>query len=717
MKQDFRTVNVQVKEETALLTLNNPPVNQLSSQLRQDMQDAVEAALGSAAVKAVVLTGTEKNFIAGADIKEMLQATDQAALFEGVMAYDQFYNSLENAEKPVVVAINGPALGGGLELAMACHGRVAAAGIKVGQPEVQVGLIPGAGGTQRLPRLVGLPGALEMITTGQPIAAEQAQAIGLIDEVVEREALVDRALKMARELAANPEMLSVRRTGRRTDKLPSAEEKAQLIQSAREAAGKKAKGFNAPMQAIDAMDKGLSGDLEADLRVEADLFAQCAVSQEAKNMIGIFLNSRSAGRVPRLKGVAPKPVKTVAMLGLGVMGSGIANLLLRNGYQGIFWEVDQEALDRGEKSVRKTFAYPIRKGTMSEQDLDDLLKARAVFTTKLEDVGAADLVIEAVLEDMAVKKELWTKVDGICAPSAVFATNTSALPISELARALNEPGRMIGLHFFNPAERMQLVEVISSRVSSDTDLSTGVDFSKKIKKIPVVVNDGPGFYVSRQLNALMGESSFMLEEGYPLEAVDRVLTDFGMPMGPLTLNDLTGIDIGYHVAKNFERSFGDRWKISELNHRIFKSGCFGRKTGSGFYDYTDKKPLPNPRVVELIHDCLKETGNRPKQPSDIDSQELLDRMMARAINEAAFMIEEGICDRPWDMDLAMVYGCGFPPHKGGILRYADSWGLENILNALNKFYKVYGERYQPSELIRQMAKNGQSFYKMSDGRE
>jgi len=712
MKTDFKTIDVQIKEGTAILRLNNPPVNQLSTQLREDMQEAFDQAFASDEISSVVLTGTGKNFIAGADIKEMLEVSDEKALLQGVLAYDAFYNQIEDAQKPVVAAINGPALGGGLELAMACHCRVAAEPIKVGQPEVQVGLIPGAGGTQRLPRLVGLPKALEMITAGNPIPAEQARDLGLVDEVVPPGDLESRALEKAGELAGQPETLEGYRTGRRTDKLPSPEEKSQIIGAGREMTRKKAKDFSIPMKAIDAMDKGLSDDFQADLKVEAEIFAQCAVSQEARNMIGIFLNSRAAGRVPRLKGVAPKKIQTVAMLGLGVMGSGVANLLLRNGYQAILWEVNEDALERGKKGVRKTFAYPIKKGSMSEADLEALFNAQANFTTDLSAVAGADLVIEAVLEDMSIKKDLWYRVDGICGPEAVFATNTSALPVSELAGALKNPARMIGLHFFNPAERMQLVEVISGRESSDTDLATGVDFSKKIKKIPVVVNDGPGFYVSRQLNALMNECFFMLEEGYPLNIVDRVLADFGMPMGPLTLNDLTGIDIGYHVAKNFERSFGERWKVSELHQEVFESGCFGRKTGAGFYEYSGKKPVANPKILELIEKNLKKTGNSPSQEGEGDKQELLDRMMARAINEAAFMIEEGICDRPWDMDLAMVYGCGFPPHKGGILSYADSWGLENVLDALQKFNKTYGERYRPSSFIKQMAANGQCFYEM-----
>jgi 3-hydroxyacyl-CoA dehydrogenase/enoyl-CoA hydratase/carnithine racemase len=708
MKTEYKTIDIAMDDGVAVVRLDNPPVNQLSATLREEMAAAFDAAAEDPAVKAIVITGTGANFMAGADITEIKDAVAVDPLYEKVLAFDEFYNRIENSPKAVVAAINGPALGGGLELAMACHLRVAAKGIVVGQPEVQLGLIPGAGGTQRLPRLCGLVDALTLITTGAPVRAEAALKKGIVDEVVDASDLLTAAAAAARRFAGGEEDIASRATRRRTDRLPSAEEKAAVIAFARDAAAKKAKGMIAPFKAIEALEKGLSDDFDADLRVEARLFAECAVSDIAKNLIGIFLNSRSAGRLPRIKGIQPAPVQTVAMVGLGVMGSGIANLLLRSGYKAILWEVNDDALQRGLQALRKTFAYPIKKGKMSEADLDGLISKMAVLTTRIEDVAPADLVIEAVLENMEIKKSIWQQVDAICADHAVFATNTSALPITELATCLKEPSRMLGLHFFNPAERMQLVEIINADATSDAALAAAVAFARKIKKIPVVVNDGPGFYVSRQLNALMGECNFMLEEGIAMPVIDQALMGLGLPMGPFVLNDLTGIDIGFHVAENFERSFGPRWTVSTLHRKIFKTGCYGRKTGSGYYDYSSgDKPAPNPAVTEVINAYLKENSVSAREA---DPKVLAQRMLARAINEAAVMMDEGICDRAPDMDLAMVYGCGYPPYRGGILREADAWGPDNVYAYLKELEKKYGIRFKPSKRLKAMAENGKTFY-------
>lgn len=710
MKQEWSTIQVRIIDNVALLQLNNPPVNQLSDGLRSDMRQAFREAFADDTIGAIIVSGTGKNFVAGADIKEIQYIQNKQAFLENVLEFDAFYNDIEDASKPVIAAINGHALGGGLELAMACHYRLATQGIKVGQPEILVGLIPGAGGTQRLPRLAGLSNAIEMITTGKQLSAEEALQLSVLDEVVPPEKLEDRAMEVAAMFADGREDHSLRRTRMRKDKLPSKEEKAAILSAAGEAVKKRAKGFSIPWKALEAMEKGLTDDFAADLHAEAELFVKCAVSPEAKNMIGIFVNTRNAGRLSRLEGVVPAKIEKVAMLGLGVMGSGIVHLLLNNGYKTILWEVDDSALEKGLMAVRKTFSYLLKKGKMSEDSLEYLIRENVKATTRIEDVAGADLVVEAIIEDMDVKKKMWSRIDQACEKNALFATNTSALPITELAKSIKNPKRMVGLHFFNPAERMQLVEVVSGRESSDASLSAAVNFTKKINKIPVVVNDGPGFYVSRQLNALMGECNFLLEEGYPMITVDRSLTEFGMPMGPLTLHDLTGIDIGYHVNRNFEKAFGKRWMLSELHRRIYETGCLGQKTGSGYYDYSDRKPVPNPKVVQVVEDFLREKGVKQKESSEVDIQQITDRMMARGINEAAYMMEEGICDRPWDMDLAMVYGCGFPAYRGGILRYADAWGMTNVLEALDALAIEHGERFLPCERIRRMAQNGETFY-------
>jgi 3-hydroxyacyl-CoA dehydrogenase/enoyl-CoA hydratase/carnithine racemase len=707
MKMDYKTIKVELTDGVAVLTIDNPPVNQFSPQMAQDFGEAILEAFGDDQVKALVLTGTGKNFIAGADITQLQTVTDRDEIFQRALTGAQFFSQIETGPKPVIAAINGNCLGGGLETAMVCHYRVAAKGVNLGQPEVQIGLIPGAGGTQRLPRLIGLPNATEMITTGKPIKSEKAHMRGLVDEVVPQEELLETALKAARRFISGELNLWMRMTRNRNDRLPSAAEKTAFVNYSKFMAAQKAKGYIAPFKAIDALEKGLSYDIEADIEKEVDLFCDCAVSEVAKNLIGIFLNTRAAGRLPHIKDLEPKKIKKVAMLGGGVMGSGIVNLLLNAGFETVLWDIHGEAIEKGMNEMRKTFDYPIKKKKMTQADLDGMIQKLLTTTTSLEDLKDVDLVIEAVLEDMKIKQDIWKKLEGICRPDVVFGTNTSALPITEMATILSDPGRMIGLHFFNPAHRMQLLEVICAEKTSDQTLATSVAFSRAIKKIPIVVNDGPGFYVSRQLGGLMGGAVYLTAEGVDGALVEEAMTDFGMPMGPATLADLTGIDIGYHVNKNFERRLGDRYQVHPLTERIYQTGCYGRKTGAGYFDYSGEKPVPNQKVVEVIQKYLEENKVAPKK---VSKQEVVDTLLALGINEAALMIEQGICDRPQDMDLAMIYGTGFPPYRGGILRYADKWGLKNIFEKLVELEKQYGPRFKPADMIKDMADSGKTFY-------
>jgi 3-hydroxyacyl-CoA dehydrogenase/enoyl-CoA hydratase/carnithine racemase len=708
MKSDYRTIKVEIKQGIAVLRLNNPPVNQLSKPFVQEIRDALMSAYGADEVKAVILTGTEKNFIAGADITEIQQVKDRDFILPLVMENNRFLNSIEQGPKPVIAALNGNCLGGGLEIAMASHYRIAAKGIQVGQPEVQIGLIPGAGGTQRLARLVGLPDALKMIATGQAISSEEGLEKGCIDEVVPPESLLEKTLVAAQRFISGELNHRDRMTRLKKDRLPNFITKKMIISYARDEANKKGKGYIAPFKAIEAMERGLSDDFEADLKVEAELFSDCAVSDVAKNLIGIFLNTRAAGKLPRIKGVEPQKIKTVAMLGGGAMGSGITNLFLINGFETILWDINDEAIQKGLSAIRKTFAYPIKIGKMTQEELDRKIQDHLTTTTSLDDMKRVDLIIEAVLEDMGIKQGIWKNLQGICRSDVIFATNTSALPVTEMASVLKDPDRMIGLHFFNPAERMPLLEIICGKKTSDGTLATSVAFARAIRKVPIVVNDGPGFYVSRQLGALMGESTFMIGEGVDGALIEEAVLNFGMPMGPATLSDLTGIDIGYHVGKNFEKSFGDRWKMSPIYELVYQTGCYGRKTGAGWLDYSSEKPVPNPKVQEVIKKYLKEKGIKSKKSSH---KEIVDRMLARAINEAAYMIQEEICDRPQDMDLAIIYGLGFPPYRGGTLRYADAWGIRNVYEHLLKLELEHGVRFKPASLLKEMADSGRTFYK------
>ncbi len=707
MKTDYKTIQVEIKDGVAVFTMNNPPVNQLSGQFRADLAQAFGEAYGDDAVQGVVLTGKGKNFIAGADITEIQHIENKEELISGMMEGMKFMNHIETGSKPVVAAINGNCLGGGLEIAMCCHYRVAINGVNLGQPEVQIGLIPGAGGTQRLPRLIGLRHALEMITIGKPIKAEVAQQRGLVDEVVKPEKLINAAVKAAGRFIAGELNIKARATRNRHHWIPSAAEKKALMDFTKAMTAAKAKGYIAPFKAVEAIDKGLSYDIDADLKREAELFADCAVSDVAKNLIGIFLNTRAAGRLPQIEGLEPAKIRKVAMLGGGVMGSGIVNLLLKGGFETVLWDINSEALEKGVGSVRKTFDYPIKKRKMKPADLEAMLAEQLTTTNDLDDLKDVDLIIEAVLENMEVKQDIWKKLEEICRPDVVFATNTSALPITEMASVLDDPGRMIGLHFFNPAHRMMLLEIICAKKTSDQTLATSVAFARAIKKIPIVVNDGPGFYVSRQLGGLLGGAVYLTADGVPGDAIETAMLEFGMPMGPATLADLTGIDIGYHVNKTFEKRLGERYKVHPLTELIYHTGCYGRKTGAGYFDYSGDQPVPNPKVTGVVEKYLADHNVTSK---DLSQAEIIDTMLALGINEAALMIEEGICDRPQDMDLAMIYGTGFPPYRGGILRYADKWGLKNVYDTLVELEKRYGIRFQPAGLIAEMAEEERKFY-------
>jgi 3-hydroxyacyl-CoA dehydrogenase len=382
-------------------------------------------------------------------------------------------------------------------------------------------------------------------------------------------------------------------------------------------------------------------------------------------------------------------------------------LLLQGGFHTILWEISEEALQKALKALRKTFEYPIKKKKMTQADLEGMIHDRLSTTCSLEDMKDVDLVIEAVLEDMEIKQDIWKRMDTVCPPHAVFGTNTSALPITDMAEVLHDPGRMIGLHFFNPAHRMQLLEVICAKKTSDQTLATSVAFARAIKKIPIVVHDGPGFYVSRQLGGLMGGAVYLTADGVNPALIEDAMVEFGMPMGPATLADLTGIDINYHVNRTFEKRLGERYEVHPLTEVVYRTGCYGRKTGAGYFDYGGEKPVPNQKVVDAIQQYLKANNISPKE---VSKQEIVDLMLANGINEAGYMIQEGICDRPQDMDLAMIYGTGFPPYRGGILRYGDKWGLRNVYEKLLEMEKQYGVRFKPADLIKEMAESGKTFY-------
>ncbi len=707
MKTDYKTVKIELTGGVAVLTMDNPPVNQMSDDFILELKEASLAALADPEVKALIITGTGKNFMAGADITQLSTVTDRAAFTQKLMDIHGWFNALEQDPTPVIAAINGNCLGGGMELALACNYRVAAQRVNVGLPEVKLGLLPGSGGTQRMPRLIGLPAAMDLITTGRFLKAEKGLSLGCIDQVVPPDQLLEAAKAAAQNFLGRELNIRTRMASRRFDRLPSVLEKKDFINYLKAETAKKVKGYIAPFKIIEAMEKGLSMDFQADLALEAELFCDCLFSDVAKNLIGIFLHERAAGRLPRIEDIEPAKINKVGMLGGGVMGSSIVHLLVANGLKAVLWEINQEALDKALAAIKKTFAYKLKTRQIKPDNLEDLLTGKLTRTTDLVDMADCDLIIEAVVENMEVKQDIWRKLESICRPEAIFGTNTSALPITEMAKVLADPGRMIGLHFFNPAERMPLLEIICAERTSDQTLASSVAFGRAIKKVPVVVNDGPGFYVSRQLAGLIGGSVFLVADGVDPMAIEKAMRSFGLPMGPAALYDLTGIDINYHVGQTFAKRLGPRYAVHPLTEAIYRLGDYGRKTGRGWFDYSGPEPKPNPRLTKVVDDYLAANKVQPKQMS---SQEIIDAMLANAINEAALMIEQGICDRPADMDLAMIHGTGFPPYRGGILRYADKWGLAKMLAKLNELEAAYGGRFAPAELIKSMVEQGKTFY-------
>lgn len=707
MQAEYKSIRIAVEDGVAVLTMDNPPVNQMSPQLSRDLTQAVSECLADTEIKALILTGTGKNFVAGADITELQAVKHKEEAFQLAWSATALFNTIESGPKPVIAGINGNCLGGGLEIAMACHYRATTKGAHLGLPEVQLGVVPGAGGIQRLPRLIGLPDALGMITTGQSIPAEKAISVGLVDELAAPEGLLEACLKAARRFISGELDCRKHMTGKRKDRLPGDEEKKALIEDFKKKNAKRLKGTVASFKALEAIEHGLTDEFEADTRRDAELFSECAVSEAAKNLIGVFMNTRAAGRLARIEGVGPTRVKRVGMLGGGVMGSGIVHLLINNGFDAVLWDINDQAVQKGLASVRKTFSFAIKREKMTDQDVEKLMEERLTTTTSVEDLKDVDLVIEAVLEDMKIKQDLWERLEALCRPETLFATNTSALPITEMASVLRNPGRMIGLHFFNPAHRMQLLEIICAAKTSNQTLASAVAFARAIRKTPVVVNDGPGFYVTRQLIGLFAGHIYLVADGVNEKQIEDAVKDFGMPMGPAELDDLTGIDIGYHVRKTFERRLGDRYRVHPLTELIYQTGCYGRKTGSGYMDYSGKHPVPNKKVVEVVQKYLRDNSVAPRQ---VSNQEIIDTMLALGINEAALMIEEGVCDRPQDMDLAMIYGAGFPSYRGGIMRYADKWGPANVYDKLVELESRYGSRFKPAKLLKDMADSAGSFY-------
>ncbi|HET9488877.1 MAG TPA: 3-hydroxyacyl-CoA dehydrogenase NAD-binding domain-containing protein [Methylomirabilota bacterium] len=687
-----KSVSLERRGRVAVLTVDNPPVNALSQHVRLGLRDGLRQAGGDAAVAAIVLACAGRTFIAGADITEFGKPPQEPLLGEVL-------DAIEQSAKPVVAAIHGTALGGGLEVAMTCHWRVGLRTARLGQPEVKLGLLPGAGGTQRLPRLVGVEKALSMIVGGDPIGGEEAHRLGLLDELVEGD-LTGAAVAFAERVVAEGRPL--RRVRDLDDKLTAARGKPELFADFRKSVARQTRGFRAPEACIKAVEGALRLPFAQGLARERELFVELLNSPESKAQRYFFFAERESAKIPDVPPDTPtRTIGKVAVIGAGTMGGGIAMNFANVGIPVTVVEVARDVLDRGLGIVRKNYEATASRGRLTGADVErrmGLIRGSVDFA----DVADADLVIEAVFEEMPLKKEVFARLDKVAKPEAVLATNTSTLDVNEIGAATRRPESVIGTHFFSPANVMRLLEVVRGARTSKTTIATAMAVGRRIGKVPVLVGVCHAFVGNRMLHQRGREAERLLLEGALPQQVDKVLYDFGFPMGPFAMGDLAGLDVGWRARK----ARGTRAPVAD---RLCEMGRFGQKTGSGFYRYegSDRTPRPDPEVERLIGEIARQEGVTRRQVPDT---EILERLLYPMVNEGAKILEEGIAIRASDIDVIWIYGYGWPVYRGGPMYWADQTGLKVIRDRMLELERRTGdERWRPAALLSRLADQSAGF--------
>ena len=688
--------DLTLEGDVAVLTLNSPPVNALSAKVREGLHEGFKAAIADPAAKAIVLICEGRTFIAGADIAAFGKPPTGVSLPE-------VQRVLEDLPKPVVAAIHGTALGGGLEVALVCHYRIAVPSARLGLPEVHLGLLPGAGGTQRLPRIVGVEKALEMMTSGNHVKAAEALESGLVDELAPEGDLQAAAVAFAQRVVA--EKRPLRKVREQNDKVLAARGQPALFEKFRTANARKFRGLEAPEKIIQCVEAAVNLPIEEGLQLERKLFVELMQGPQSAALRYYFFASRQAWQVPGLAKDAPLlPVETVGILGAGTMGAGIAMNFLNAGIPVHIVETRQEALDRGLKTIRTNYENTAKKGRLQVGDIE---KRMALLTGSLDmqQLADVDLVIEAVFENMDVKKDIFKRLDQTCKAGAILASNTSALDLNEIASATSRPESVIGLHFFSPANVMKLLEVVRGKHTSDSVIATSMQLAKKIGKVAVLVGVCPGFVGNRILGQRQREANALIMEGAMPWAVDRVLYQFGFPMGPFAMSDLAGLDLGWSKEKSSSSTL--REVLCEMDRR-------GQKTGAGFYDYDEKRTaVPSQLVEQTIADFAKKKGFSTRAVSD---EEILERCIYPMINEGAKILEEGMALRASDIDVVWVNGYGWPIYRGGPMFYGDQVGLDKVLAKMQEFEQKLGPQFKPAKLLEELANSGRKFSDLKPSR-
>jgi len=680
-----------------VVTVDNPPVNALGVDVRRGLVAAIEAAEADGNAAAVVIAGAGRNFIAGADIREFGKTPQPPSLPE-------VCKRIEDCNKPVVAAIHGAALGGGLEIALSAHYRLAVPSAKLGLPEVQLGLIPGSGGTQRTPRLIGVKPAIELMLSGRHAGAKEALSLGLVDRLGEGADALAEGVAYAKELISS--RAPVRRT-RDAQALADAAASRTALDAARADTAKKSRGLFSPMKIVEAVEAALTLPFDEGMALERKLFLQCIESPQRAGLIHAFFAEREVLKAPETKAAKPRPLDSAGIVGGGTMGAGIAVSMLDAGIPVTMIERDDTQLARGRANVEKVYDGLIQKGRMTPEAKAAVM-ARFTGSTSYDALAKVDIVVEAVFEEMGVKKAVFAELDRVCKRGAVLATNTSYLDIDEIAASISRPQDVVGLHFFSPANIMKLLEiVVPAKVSADV-VATGFELAKKLKKVPVRAGVCDGFIGNRILAVYRQAADHMMEDGASPYQIDQAVRDFGYPMGPFQVSDLAGGDIGWATRKRKAATRDPKARYVQIADRICERGWFGQKTQRGYYLYPEgaRTGQPDPEVLAIIDAERQRAGITPRSFTD---EEIIRRYMAAMINEGANVVHQRIALRPLDVDVTFLYGYGFPRHRGGPMKYADTVGLAKVLADIREFEKEDPLFWKPSPLLVELVERGADF--------
>jgi 3-hydroxyacyl-CoA dehydrogenase len=696
---DAPLVRLDREGNIGVITVNNPPVNALSPGVPEGIIDAIKEGNADSAIRAMVLIGAGRSFIAGADIRQFGKPRVRLPLGKRV------YDILDASEKPVVAAIHGYALGGGLEIAMACHYRIAVPSAKVGLPEVLIGILPGGGGTQRLPRLVGPKVALDMIVSGRHVPAPEAKQLGLIDDVLPETAdLRAAAIAVATRIADRRPLPRVRD---HNERLREAKDDPSIFAGMRQAIARRARNQKAPYNCIAAVEAACSLPFDKGLKREQDLFAELENSDEARALRYAFFAEREVAKLPDVPAdFKPRDFHTVVVVGAGTMGGGIAMSFADAGFPVRILDATRDALDSGMERIRANYATSVRRGSLAEDESHQRF-ARIQPVAGYDEIGDCDVVIEAVFEDMDVKKSVFARLDQIIKPTALLFSNTSALDIDQIATATKRPQNVAGTHFFSPANVMKLLEVVRGAQSSPETLVTAMQMGRRIGKISAMAGNCDGFVANRSRAPFNTEMVILLEEGCLPEQVDKVMVDFGYPMGPFAVGDLAGLDVG--AAGRRRRAAADpNYRKLPIADRIVELGRYGQKTGAGWYRYEkgDRTPHPDPEVAQIIRQIAAGLGLPQRKFTD---QEILQRLLFASVNEACRILSEGKAYRASDIDVMWLHGFGFPRYRGGLMFWADGIGVQAVHGQIEAWHQQYGHRWAPAPLLRELAETNTPF--------